>query len=59
MNADQICVMDRGKLVATGKHQEPVSYTHLDVYKRQGDSVRQNSYPIGYYEIYGYGTPAY
>ena len=23
------------------------------------DSVRQNSYPIGYYEIYGYGTPAY
>ena len=24
-----------------------------------GDSVRQNSYPIGYYEIYGYGTPAY
>ena len=24
-----------------------------------GDSVRQNSYPIGYYEIYGYGVPAY
>ena len=24
-----------------------------------GDSVRQNSYPIGYYEICGYGTPAY
>ena len=24
-----------------------------------GESVRQNSYPIGYYEIYGYGTPAY
>ena len=24
-----------------------------------GDSVRQNTYPIGYYEIYGYGTPAY
>ena len=24
-----------------------------------GDSVRQNSYPIGYYEIYGYGIPAY
>lgn len=24
-----------------------------------GDSVRQSSYPIGYYEIYGYGTPAY
>lgn len=23
------------------------------------DSCRQKSYPIGYYEIYGYGTPAY
>ena len=21
-----------------------------------GDSCRQNSYPVGYYEIYGYGT---
>ena len=24
-----------------------------------GDSCRQNSYPVGYYEIYGYGTPVY
>ena len=24
-----------------------------------GDSVRQNSYPVGYYEILGYGVPAY
>ena len=24
-----------------------------------GDSCRENSYPIGYYEIYGYGCPAY
>ena len=24
-----------------------------------GDSCRQNSYPVGYYEIYGYGSPAY
>lgn len=24
-----------------------------------GDACRQNSYPIGYYEIYGYGCPAY
>ena len=24
-----------------------------------GDSVRQKSYPVGYYEILGYGAPAY
>ena len=24
-----------------------------------GDSVRINSYPVGYYEIYGYGVPQY
>ena len=24
-----------------------------------GDSVRQNSYPVGYYEILGYGVPQY
>lgn len=24
-----------------------------------GDECRQNSYPIGYYEIYGYGVPAF
>ena len=24
-----------------------------------GDQVCQNSYPVGYYEIYGYGLPAY
>lgn len=24
-----------------------------------GDQVRQNSYPVGYYEIYGYGIPTY
>ncbi len=24
-----------------------------------GDECRQNSYPIGYFEIYGYATPAY
>lgn len=35
---------------------EVVVYT---VEGNSGDSVRQNSYPIGYYEIYGYGTPAY
>ena len=44
-----------------------VSYTHLDVYKRQvytvegnsGDACRQNSYAIGSRVIYGYGIPAY
>ena len=24
-----------------------------------GDECRQNSYPVGYYEVYGYGVPAY
>lgn len=24
-----------------------------------GDSCRENSYPIGHYEIYGYGCPSY
>lgn len=24
-----------------------------------GDACRQNSYPVGYYEILGYGTPNY
>ena len=24
-----------------------------------GDSCRENSYPLGYYEILGYGVPAY
>lgn len=24
-----------------------------------GDTCRENSYPTMYYEIYGYGTPAY
>lgn len=24
-----------------------------------GDACRQRRYPVGYYEIYGYGTPAY
>lgn len=24
-----------------------------------GDSVRINTYPVGYYEIYGYGVPQY
>ena len=24
-----------------------------------GDAVRQRSYPVGYYEIIGYATPAY
>lgn len=29
------------------------------VEENSGDSVRQNSYPIGYYEILGCGAPAY
>ena len=33
---DRIVVLKEGKIAETGTHQEPVSYTHLDVYKRQG-----------------------
>ena len=45
IHADQILVLDDGKIVGKGTHEEllkncdvymPVSYTHLDVYKRQG-----------------------
>ena len=54
---------------------ESVSYTHLSdhtgivekvengrVYTiegNSGDSVRQNSYPVGHYEVLGYGCPAF
>ena len=37
------------------KVEDGILYT---VEGNSGDSVRQNSYPVGYYEIYGYGTPA-
>ena len=26
---------------------------------KSGDACQQNSYPIGYFEIFGYGTPKY
>ena len=39
-----------------GKCENGTVYT---VEGDSGDSVRQNSYPVGYYEILGYGVPAY
>ena len=33
-NCDKIVVIDRGRIVQQGTY-EAVSYTHLDVYKRQ------------------------
>lgn len=38
------------------KVENGVVYT---VEGNSGDSVRINSYPVGYYEIYGYGVPQY
>ena len=39
---------------------EKVEYGRIyTIEGNSGDSCRQNSYPVGYYEIYGYGTPAY
>lgn len=38
------------------KVENGVVYT---VEGNSGDSVRINSYPVGYYEIYGYGIPQY
>ena len=47
-SSDHVGIVDR---VENG-----VVYT---VEGNSGDSCRQNSYSIGYYEILGYGTPAY
>lgn len=38
------------------KVENGVVYT---VEGNSGDSVRINTYPVGYYEIYGYGVPQY
>jgi hypothetical protein len=38
------------------KCEDGVVYT---VEGNSGDACRQNSYPVGYYEILGYGTPNY
>ena len=44
MNADQICVMDRGKLVATGKHQELIQSCpeYQKLWKAAQDSAEWN-----------------
>lgn len=47
-STDHTCIVER---VENGR-----VYT---VEGNSGDSCRQKSYPIGYYEIYGYGCPAY
>lgn len=47
-SSDHVGIVDR---VENG-----VVYT---VEGNSGDSCRQNNYSIGYYEILGYGTPAY
>ena len=38
------------------KCENGVVYT---VEGNSGDACRQNSYPVGYYEILGYGCPSY
>lgn len=47
-SSDHVGIVDRV--------EDGVVYT---VEGNSGDSCRQNSYSIGYYEILGYGTPAY
>lgn len=34
-------------------------YNLYTIEGNSGDMCKRNSYPIGYYEIYGYGVPAY
>ena len=46
--ADHVCIVE--------KVENGTVYT---VEGNSGDSVRINSYPIGYYEILGYGVPKY
>ena len=43
----------------TGIVEKVENGTVYTVEGNSGDSVRINSYPIGYYEIYGYGVPQY
>lgn len=43
----------------TGIVEKVENGTVYTVEGNSGDSVRINSYPVGYYEIYGYGVPQY
>lgn len=49
----------KGVSQSTGIVQKVENGRVYTVEGNSGDSVRQNSYPVGYYEILGYGAPAY
>lgn len=48
-----------GDVDHVGIVESVVNGTVYTIEGNSGDTCRRNSYPIGYYEIYGYGIPAY
>ena len=58
-------IPDEYRVTGSGEELEPVSYTHLDVYKRQmlhcGDPIQYTSINTSYWQshFYAFGRPNY